>query len=767
MKNTMKLANKITTLIKTPAVHLIFLACLLVFVYSQSTIVLMDDNVFYQKFTEKLANSGQVDFSLPGFHGGDFLTVPVYLLTRSGNSVAYLEMLLAIISIFTVYLATKEIYKNKAWGVMAAYIYLLSPFEYANPLRGHHHTSMIFMVTLGLYLLYKNNKFAWLAFGISYIIRPFAIALAPLFLYQRKFKQFFLSLIIPALYVIVEYWQIGRVQIGVHENFTPENLFSIQRVFLNLAYAFQNYFSIHSYSYLNCLGSYDMIHLSPFISFLALLGVLYHKKYFSDRRLFFALLVSAAIALVLPAAFVHLDMWYLWVFNFCLILLALPIIASHRLFPPIVAASFFFQFFYAFISYRNVYWHNYAVLSVPALIFIISLIYAFMSKTDKENKAPRVLIATGIYPPDIGGPATIVGELKKSLEENDFEVKVITYSDSQFLADDVTRINKKSRFSKFSYLFSLFKLSFSVDVIYATDTYSVGYFAYLLKKILRKPYIIRFAGDSAWETAFGNGWTTDYIVEFQKNSYDARIEKMKSRRAKILYSADKVIAVSEFMSRIAQDIGVEKNSIKVIYNSVDFEKIKPINRQEFLDKYGLSESDKIIMTACRLTPWKGVDGLIRSVKDLRQRFPAKLIVLGSGPELEKLKSMAYDLKMEDAVIFAGVINQEDMISYIGFADVFVLNTYYEGLSHTLLEAIKAKVPIIASDAGGNPEVIQSNVNGLLISYNNEDQIKKSIGFIFDNPGKAQELTKSALDQSGKFSWTDVVSKTIEVIRSIK
>ncbi len=388
MKNTMKLLNKIKTLVKNPWTHLVFLACLLIFIYSQSTIVLMDDNVHYQAFTEKLAK-GQFDLSIPGFHGGDFLTLPVYLLTHSKASVAYSEMLSAILAIFTMYLAVKEIYGNKVWAVIAAYIFLLMPFDYALPLRGHHNVSIIFLATLGLYLLFKNSRFAWLVFGLSYITRPFTIALAPLFLYKKKFKQFFLSLIIPAVYVAAQYWQIGRIHLGVHENLTPGSLFSVNRFFLNLAYAFQNYFSIHNYSFLNCLGSYDMIHLSPFITFLALLGFLYQKRYFSDRRLFFALLASAAIALAIPASFFHLDMGYLLVFNLCLIFLALPVITSHWLLPPIVTASFFFQFLYAFLSYQNEYWYNYSLFVVPVCIFIISLIYAFILRNKSNNCRSR------------------------------------------------------------------------------------------------------------------------------------------------------------------------------------------------------------------------------------------------------------------------------------------------------------------------------------------------------------------------------------------
>lgn len=376
-KNTMKVNLKFLNLIKNPWAHLIFLALLLILLYSQSTIYLMDDSYYYQRFTEKLVNEGQVDFSLPGFHGADFLTAPIYLITRSPFSVAILDIIAAILNIFLIYLATREIFRNEKLGVFAAYIYVLNPLDYSNPLRGHHHTPLIMLILLGLYLLFRNSKLTFLAFGLSYIVRPFGIALAPLFLYKKKIGQFFLSLTIPAAYLIGEYWQIGKIHIGVHTNLTPTTLFSPQRFILNLGYAFQNYFSIHNYSFLNRLDTADMIHLSPFITFLALIGVLYHQKFFTDKKLFLALLASSVIALVIPASFFHLDMWHLWTFNLTLILLALPVIMKFTKLIPFIVLSFFFQFFYTYLTFRDVFWHNYTIFVIPASILIISLIYTY------------------------------------------------------------------------------------------------------------------------------------------------------------------------------------------------------------------------------------------------------------------------------------------------------------------------------------------------------------------------------------------------------
>lgn len=206
---------------------------------------------------------------------------------------------------------------------------------------------------------------------------------------------------------------------------------------------------------------------------------------------------------------------------------------------------------------------------------------------NKPRGVSKILIATGIYPPDLGGPATMLGTLFLSLQRSGLAVKVITYSDIKNLAGEDTRviyrIAKSPRiFSRLRYLVRLLFLSFWADAIYVTETYSVGYFVYLIKCLTRKRYILRFAGDSAWETAAGRGWTSDYIVDFQNKKYNGKIEKLKSRRKKILINADRIIAVSHFMVGLARQIGASPERITVIHNAVDFFRPRRRVRRPFI-----------------------------------------------------------------------------------------------------------------------------------------------------------------------------------------
>ncbi len=376
----------------------------------------------------------------------------------------------------------------------------------------------------------------------------------------------------------------------------------------------------------------------------------------------------------------------------------------------------------------------------------------------------KILMCTGIFPPDIGGPATMLGALAHELEQAGFQIKILTYSEKAGSEKNIIRVRKNGVFGKAVYFLRMFFLSFWSDVFYVTETYSVGYFAYIIKKITGRKYIIRFAGDSAWETAVANAWTQDYIVDFQHKTYDGKIETMKKRRNLILHNADRIITVSNFLADLLTQMGVKRDVIKVIYNSVEF--INDTGR-DLNECKNSGNGDKIITTICRLTPWKGVDGIIKIIPSIiKECGEVKFLILGDGPEMDRLKNLAKEMQVEDKVIFLGRVKHQDAMQCLKNSHLFVLNTNYEGLSHAILEAMHADIPVVSTNVGGNPETIEDAKEGLLVEYNNGGQLKDAIVKILSNPELAQTYTENAKSKLQKFNWGDNVKETINVINEI-
>jgi glycosyltransferase involved in cell wall biosynthesis len=397
---------------------------------------------------------------------------------------------------------------------------------------------------------------------------------------------------------------------------------------------------------------------------------------------------------------------------------------------------------------------------------------------ENNGKKINLLIATGIFPPDIGGPAFMIEALAGGLIENDLSVSIITYADqgqplekrkckNGFLK--IYRISRSRKpLSYLMYFIKLLILSFSADMVYVTDIYSVGFFAYLIKKLFGKKYIIRFAGDAAWEAAVANNWTQDYIVDFQEKKYDEKIEKLKARRTKIMALADRVIAVSYFLAAVAKKIGVQTEKIKMIYNSVDFldeKETDPEDVKKIKEQYG--RDAKIIVTSCRLTPWKGVDGIIKSLPRLLDKLgPVNFLVIGDGGEMENLKRLAKEYGVENNVFFLGKIDNNKVDSYMKAADLFILNTNYEGLSHALLGVMKAGTPVISSRAGGNVEVIEDGKDGFLFDYNNVEAIADLAIKVLENKDLAEKFKANAFLKLEKFKWENTIALTVKTIKEV-
>lgn len=375
----------------------------------------------------------------------------------------------------------------------------------------------------------------------------------------------------------------------------------------------------------------------------------------------------------------------------------------------------------------------------------------------------RILITAGIYPPDIGGPATMLEALAGSLREEGFEIKILTFSERPLSDEENVFRIKKNR--HFLYFLSMLRLSFWAGALYVTDTYSVGYFAYLIKKFTGKKYIVRFAGDSAWETSWLNGWTKDNIVDFEEKIQNTMAEKLKRRRKKIMAGADRIIAVSNFLKGLAEKIGVDPEKIRVIYNSVDFKKEAIAAKVGLREKLG--QDTKIMITACRLVPWKGIEELIRIIPGLSVKFKnLAFVILGDGPDEERLKKIASGLGVSDKVYFWGRVDSREVIDYFKEADIFVLNTNYEGLSHTILEAMQAGTPVVATNVGGNPETIEDGETGLLVEYNNGEKIAKAAEKILSDKDFAENLSRNAKTSLKKFNWDNLIKQTVETIKEV-
>ena len=398
---------------------------------------------------------------------------------------------------------------------------------------------------------------------------------------------------------------------------------------------------------------------------------------------------------------------------------------------------------------------------------ILSHIIPIANLGDSKDVEINILICTGIYPPDGGGPATYSKLLFDELPKRGVGVKVLSFGAVRHLPKVVRH---------FVYFFKALKMGKKADIIYAQDPVSVGLPAMLAAKVLRKKFALKVVGDYAWEQFQQKNQKSKIknqkfitLEDFQDKKFDFKTELRRKIQRHVAKNAEKIVVPSNYLKNIVLKWGIDEDKIKVIYNAFDAPVLKE-TKEELRKKLDLSGT--ILISAGRLVPWKGFDKLIEIMPEISKEIPdAKLYIIGSGPEEKNLKSQISNLsageaglKIKENVFLIGQVSHDKALEFLKAGDIFVLNTGYEGFSHFLLEAMAMEIPIITTKVGGNVELIDDGKNGFLVEYNNKEELKKTIIELAKNKALGYELTKMAKIKVAEFGKERMLEETIKILR---
>jgi len=393
-----------------------------------------------------------------------------------------------------------------------------------------------------------------------------------------------------------------------------------------------------------------------------------------------------------------------------------------------------------------------------------SLLKIFSAELEKSAK-PRVLVVTGIFPPDIGGPATYSRLVAGELERRRFFVRLISYRDAEVLWGDakdggIRKIRYRTYFISrkipkgirhFLYFLKCVTAGLHCDIFFAQDPVSAGFPALCAARILRKKYIVKVTGDYAWEQGVTRFGVEDAIDVFQIRHYRFLVELLRFVEAHVCGNADRVLVPSQYLKRIVSGWRIPDENISVIFNAVEPVDI-PESKEEIRRELGIPEEEKIILSIGRLVLWKGFETLIYLASDLTKTYNwAHVIIVGDGPDYFRLQRAIIEREAENAVTIIGKRSKADIMKYLKASDVFILNTSYEGFSHQIIEAQSAGIPVITTDVGGNPEIITDMENGILVPFNDSRAIRDAVRLIFSDAGVYKKLREHGKERAREFS----------------
>ena len=378
-----------------------------------------------------------------------------------------------------------------------------------------------------------------------------------------------------------------------------------------------------------------------------------------------------------------------------------------------------------------------------------------MSPQD-DNPALQVLIVSGIFPPDIGGPASYVPKMAAALLARGHRVTVVTLSDAPQSSDasysfPVVRI-RRSLFKPIRFLRTVAALvgaGWRADVLFVNGLYPE---AVVANSILRKPQVQKWVGDWAWERATNQKWTRDTFSEFQERRGSWKTERLKKLRSFCVRRADAVIVPSRYLATTAARWGVAQEKVVPIYNAVEIDPPVP-------SVIPLSTQFKLV-TVGRLIALKQIDRLIAAIRD---RKNIGLVIIGDGPERGPLENLAREQGLTERIYFAGQKTNQETLSLMAGCDLFVLNSTHEGFPHVVLEAMSLGLPVIATAVGGTPELIHNGVNGVLVAVDSARALPDALDRLMASPAERARLVNGAKQTMERFRSSTMIDQTEAVL----
>lgn len=382
-------------------------------------------------------------------------------------------------------------------------------------------------------------------------------------------------------------------------------------------------------------------------------------------------------------------------------------------------------------------------------------------------KIMNITMVTTIFPPEVGGPAIYTSEILNRFEKRGHHIKVVTSSRVAQASSNVYVLPQKRimsfKFIGFLYshlilLLAILRASKDSNLIYVQSPTFLGLDSLLAAKLLRKPVVLRFVGDKPWETAFSGGKTKKFLEDFLPSLEGGTYIKFLFRLQKfVLCRMKRIIVPSQFLKEVlAKYYKVDGERIRVVYNSVELP-----NYPNPRYKGSASVDSPVIITVGRLIRHKRIDQIIRVTKELTEAYPnIRLLIIGEGPEEENLKRLSQDLEVNNQVIFEGRLSHTEVIQSLQKADIFVLNSVYEGMPHTVIEAMAFRTPVIATNIKGTNEVVTDGETGLLVSPGSNKELKEKIIRLMKDEGLRKAIVENAYKMvEQKFTW----DKNLEIL----
>jgi glycosyltransferase involved in cell wall biosynthesis len=364
-----------------------------------------------------------------------------------------------------------------------------------------------------------------------------------------------------------------------------------------------------------------------------------------------------------------------------------------------------------------------------------------------QNENKIVLFAPNI---GVGGAEFVVGSLVNGLVRENIKVVLILATKHSTSLEHISTDVELIQFNHSRTVYSIFSL-----IKYLRNNKEIK----LLSHLSRANRIALLANLLTGRNSLVS------VVEHTTHSYAIKKKKVIPRMInKIIYkylypTAENIIHVSEEAARDLEIMyGWERGKVKVAYNPIVPDRGIKVNGNKPPHPWFEKHEIPVILGVGRLIPDKNYSMLVSALSIIKNKCNCRLIILGQGPERDKLEKQIAELELQDHVCLAGYVH--DPYNYMKYADVFVLSSRREGLPTVLIEAMACGCPVISTNCLSGPsEILDNGKYGYLVDVDNENALAEAILSTLAKPPSSDIL----VERAKKYSISNSVERYIEIL----
>ncbi len=373
----------------------------------------------------------------------------------------------------------------------------------------------------------------------------------------------------------------------------------------------------------------------------------------------------------------------------------------------------------------------------------------------------RVLVVSGIWPPDVGGPASHAPDVARFLHGRGHGVEVVTTAAHAPAPFDVPVHWVSRRLPKgvihLRTAAEIARRAARADVVYTTGMFgrsSAGATA------ARRPYVLKLTADPAFERARRRGMVVGDVDEFQETGGGPVVRALRVARDLELRNAAHVFTPSAYLGELAVTWGVRADRVSVLPNPSPPLPELP-SRDVLRDEFGVV--GPTLAFAGRLTAQKALGDALEALAAVDG---VTLLIAGDGDQRAPLERRVAGLGLGDRVRFLGPLPRDRVVALFRAADASILSSSWENFPHTVVEALAVGTPVLATAVGGVAEVVRDGENGLLVAAGDVGGLAASIRRFFADEELRERLRTAAAPSIAAYAPEKVFARLEETLASV-